>query len=131
MGKSLRHIVRRSSHVSPWQPLDDEPAAQPASRFGARLTMVSTWKRQIRDGAGDIGKRKDLREGTAWMGHVTKSASDNGEAGSFTCHDFFSPLCHVARRDPNTLDFIRIPPAVVFGSPWPVVCWVSRPTETA
>jgi transposase len=33
---------------------NDETAAQLASRFGVHPTMVSTWKRQMLDGAADI-----------------------------------------------------------------------------
>ena len=33
---------------------NDETAAQLSSRFGVHPTMVSTWKRQMLDGAADI-----------------------------------------------------------------------------
>ncbi|MBR9987621.1 MAG: transposase [Desulfosarcina sp.] len=33
---------------------NEETAAQLASRFGVHPTMISTWKRQILDGAADI-----------------------------------------------------------------------------
>lgn len=51
---------------------------------------------------------------TAWLRHVTKSASADDETGSFTCHDLFFSLCCVTGQALNTLKRIRIPPVVLF-----------------
>jgi hypothetical protein len=48
--------------------LNDETAAKPDSRVGVHLTMVSTWKRRMRDGAADIDKKKGVgRRSSRWL----------------------------------------------------------------
>ncbi len=49
---------------------NEETAAQLASRFGVHPTMISTWKRQLLDGAADLfdkghKSRKDAEAQTA------------------------------------------------------------------
>jgi transposase-like protein len=49
---------------------NEETAAQLASRFGVHPTMISTWKRQLLDGAADLfdkghKSRKDAESQTA------------------------------------------------------------------
>jgi len=49
---------------------NEETAAQLASRFGVHPTMISTWKRQLLDGAADLfdkghKSRKDAEKQTA------------------------------------------------------------------
>lgn len=49
---------------------NEETAAQLASRFGVHPTMISTWKRQLLDGAADLfdkshKSRKDAENQTA------------------------------------------------------------------
>jgi transposase-like protein len=55
MGKKRKmHSPQFKAKVALAAIQNDETAAQLASRFGVHPTMVSTWKRQMLDGAADI-----------------------------------------------------------------------------
>jgi transposase len=55
MGKKRkRHSPEFKAKVALAAIQNDETTAQIANRFGVHPTMVSTWKRQILDGAADI-----------------------------------------------------------------------------
>ena len=55
MGKKrTRHSPEFKAKVALAAIQNDETTAQIANRFGVHPTMVSTWKRQMLDGAADI-----------------------------------------------------------------------------
>ena len=55
MGKMRkRHSPQFKAKVALAEIQNDETIAQIASRFGVHPTMVSTWKRQMLEGAADI-----------------------------------------------------------------------------
>ena len=64
MGKMRkRHSPQFKAKVALSAIQNDETIAQVASRFGVHPTMVSTWKRQMLEGAADIsGKNHNSRK---------------------------------------------------------------------
>jgi len=64
MGKMRkRHSPQFKAKVALSAIQNDETIAQVASRFGVHPTMVSTWKRQMLQGAADIfGKNHNSRK---------------------------------------------------------------------
>ena len=64
MGKMRkRHSPQFKTKVALSAIQNDETIAQVASRFGVHPTMVSTWKRQMLEGAADIfGKNHNSRK---------------------------------------------------------------------
>jgi transposase-like protein len=58
-----RHSPQFKAKVALSAIQNDETIAQVASRFGVHPTMVSTWKRQMLEGAADIfGKNHNSRK---------------------------------------------------------------------
>ena len=58
-----RHSPQFKTKVALAAIQNDETIAQVASRFGVHPTMVSTWKRQMLEGAADIfGKNHNSRK---------------------------------------------------------------------
>ena len=71
MGSTRRqHSAQFKAKVALAALKNEETAAQLASRFGVHPTMISTWKRQLLDGAADLfdkghKSRKDAEAQTA------------------------------------------------------------------
>jgi hypothetical protein len=59
---------------------------------------------------------------TAWLGHMTKSASADYEKGSLMRHEVFFSLCAISAQVLNSFEISEIPLVEIFCSPWPAVC---------